>query len=753
MIEMRGHARGGQGMVTAFEILAKIFAETGEFMVQSFPAFGVERTGAPIQAFLRLSRSEIHCRSNIYTPHLIVVFDEKIIEQVPVFNGLRDNGIILLNTVKPASAFKSKANNVFTIHATNISISKGLGSRSLPIVNSAMIGAICRILGVDIEVASKIIRHNVPAKAEANVESAKIAYNSLNFSEGSLKNIDEFMQEAEFHKSKQADKVVIHAADEHLTEVVTPSWQKSMAINKTGSWRVLTPAFENKAAPCMKACPAGTDVRKFVREVGERNYQQAYETIYEHNPFPSICGRVCPNFCEQGCNRRDFDKALNIGAIERFVGDKGVQSKVLPMPVYRKQKVAIIGSGPAGLTAALRLRQQGYETTVFEALPAAGGMMRTGIPEFRLPEKVLDADIQRIKDAGVKIELNARKTIQDLESQYDAVITAVGSHLGTSIGLGAEDKALQGIDFLREFKLNGNRFGIKQHDKVMVVGGGNTAVDVARTALRLGAQATIFYRRTRMEMPAIYHEVDEAIAEGARLEYLCAPTSIKDNGNGSLSVTMVKMQLSEPDESGRRKPVILDGSEYTETVNHVILAVGQEPDDQVFAGQKVTPIQGSLGIKSDSPVFCAGDMAWGGTVTEAIGSGNEVAREVMAYFDNRAYQPESRPDCVVTEQDIKYTYYKSEVRNVNRTRSTASLFDNFEEAILPLAEDEVINESTRCLHCGDCFECGNCFNYCPDGAVYFDDHGKLQINLDYCKGCGICYNECPCHCISLELEA
>jgi Pyruvate/2-oxoacid:ferredoxin oxidoreductase delta subunit len=216
---------------------------------------------------------------------------------------------------------------------------------------------------------------------------------------------------------------------------------------------------------------------------------------------------------------------------------------------------------------------------------------------------------------------------------------------------------------------------------------------------------------------------------------------------------MVKMQLSEPDESGRRKPVILDGSEYTETVNHVILAVGQEPDDQVFAGQKVTPIQGSLGIKSDSPVFCAGDMAWGGTVTEAIGSGNEVAREVMAYFDNRAYQPESRPDCVVTEQDIKYTYYKSEVRNVNRTRSTASLFDNFEEAILPLAEDEVINESTRCLHCGDCFECGNCFNYCPDGAVYFDDHGKLQINLDYCKGCGICYNECPCHCISLELEA
>ncbi|MBT8448640.1 MAG: 2-oxoacid:acceptor oxidoreductase family protein, partial [Gammaproteobacteria bacterium] len=658
MIEMRGHARGGQGMVTAFEILAKIFAETGEFMVQSFPAFGVERTGAPIQAFLRLSRSEIHCRSNIYSPHLIVVFDEKIIEQVPVFNGLRDNGIILLNTTKPASAFRAQAKNVFTIHATNISMSKGLGSRSLPIVNSAMIGAICRILGVDIEAASKIIRHNVPAKAEANVESAKIAYNSVDFAEGSIQNIDEFIKEAEFHKSKHIEKVVAHSSDEHLSEVVTPSWQKPMTINKTGSWRVLTPAFENKAAPCMKACPAGTDVRKFVKEVGERDFQQAYKTIYEHNPFPSICGRVCPNFCEQGCNRRDFDKALNIGAIERFVGDIGVQSKILPIPVFRKEKVAIIGSGPAGLTAALRLRQHGYDTTVFESLPAAGGMMRTGIPEFRLPGKVLDADIKRIQDAGVNIKLNSKRNIEDLENDYNAVIAAVGSHIGASIGISKENKAHQGIDFLREFKLNGNRFGIKQDDEVMIIGGGNTAVDVARTAIRLGAKATIFYRRTRMEMPAIYHEVDEAIAEGVKLEFLCAPVNIEESTDGSLAVQMVKMRLDEPDDSGRRRPVIEAGSEYLKTVNHVILAVGQSHDNQVFCGNDVKPTQGSVCIVSHIPIFCAGDMAWGGTVAEAIGSGNEVAREVMALFDDQDYQPTPKATCVVTEQDIKYTYYK-----------------------------------------------------------------------------------------------
>lgn len=753
MIEMRGHARGGQGMVTAFEILAKVFAETSEFMVQSFPAFGVERTGAPIQAFLRLSHSEIHNRSNIYSPHLIVVFDEKIIDQVPVFNGLRDNGIILLNTVKPASDFKDKAKNIFTIHATNISISKGLGSRSLPIVNSAMIGAICRILGVDIDIASKIIRKNVPAKAEANVESARIAYNSLNFSEGSIKNISEFIEEAEFHKSKETEKVISHYAAEHLSDVITPSWQKPMTINKTGSWRVLTPAFENKAAPCMKACPAGTDVRKFVREVGERDFNQAYETIYENNPFPSICGRVCPNFCEQGCNRRDFDKALNIGAIERFVGDIGVQSKAPTIPVFRKEKVAVIGSGPAGLTAALRLRQQGFDTTVYEALPAAGGMMRTGIPEFRLPEKVLDADIQRIEDAGVKIELNTRKEIKDLENDFDAVIAAVGSHIGTSIGLGAEDKALQGIDFLREYKLNGNRYGINKNDKVMIIGGGNTAVDVARTAIRLGAEATIFYRRTRMEMPAIYHEVDEAISEGVKLELLCTPSSIEDNPNGGLTVEMVKMQLSNEDESGRRRPVIEEGSEYEEIVDHVILAVGQKYDNQVFGGDEIKPAQGNVSYESEIPVFCAGDMAWGGTVTEAIGSGNEVAREVMASFDNQSYQPKPELECIVSDQDIKFTYYKPVVRNINRIRNTGSLVNNFEEAILPLDVDEIINESTRCLHCGDCFMCGNCFNYCPDGAVYFDEDGKLQFNLDYCKGCGICYNECPCHCISLELEA
>jgi len=408
MIEIRGHARGGQGMVTAFEILAKIFSKIGDFQVQSFPAFGVERTGAPIQAFLRVSKGPILNRSNIYNPHLVVVFDETLIEQVPVLNGLKKDGAILLNTNSKIEDLKIDANNAYTVPATKISLEKGLGTKALPIVNAAMIGAIIKILKVDIDIATQIISENVPSKPKQNAESAKIAAEKIKRSPKNTDNLIQFLDSDEVIEEK-----ILEAENEkeQLPIMDFPSWNNPMSINKTGNWRVLTPKYEERPAPCTTNCPAGTDVRLFVKQTSEGNFYEAFDTIYKFNPFASTCGRVCPHFCQQNCNRIELDSGLNIGAIERFLGDQGIVRKFYAEPIKHTKIIAVIGAGPAGLTAALRLRQRGYEVTVFEALPYAGGMMRTGIPEFRLPQEILDKEIQAIEQQGVIIKLNSKVTV------------------------------------------------------------------------------------------------------------------------------------------------------------------------------------------------------------------------------------------------------------------------------------------------------------------------------------------------------
>jgi 2-oxoacid:acceptor oxidoreductase gamma subunit (pyruvate/2-ketoisovalerate family) len=281
MLEIRGHARGGQGMVTAFEILAKIFSKLGDFHVQSFPAFGVERTGAPIQAFLRVAKGEILNRSNIYNPNLIVVFDETLIDMVPVFDGLQDKGSILLNTEKPISAYSEQSNSVYTVPATQISIDKGLGSKSLPIVNAAMIGAIMRVLEGDPEIASKIVAKEVPSKPEANTESMFLAYQGVI----GLENKNELLIES-FHKTETDDihynieEILAAAKGTSIEDFSSPSWVQPMSLNKTGSWRVLTPTYVTKTPPCTSTCPAGTDVREFVNLATEEKFTEAFEKIY-----------------------------------------------------------------------------------------------------------------------------------------------------------------------------------------------------------------------------------------------------------------------------------------------------------------------------------------------------------------------------------------------------------------------------------------------------------------------------------------
>jgi len=749
MIEIRGHARGGQGMVTAFEILAKIFSKIGDYQVQAFPAFGVERTGAPIQAFLRVSKEQILNRSNIYNPNLVVVFDETLIEQVPVLNGLRKDGAILLNTNSKIGDINIDTKNIYTIPATKISLDLGLGTKALPIVNAAMIGAIIKILNVDINIASKIISENVPSKPEQNAESSKLAAESLISSSNNSGYLSLLLD-----KDDDTD-VIIHKNNGQSNQVPIDNfsaWNKPMSANKTGNWRVLTPKYEERPAPCTTNCPAGTDVRLFVKQTSEALFDAAFETIYKFNPFPSICGRVCPHFCQQNCNRIELDSGVNIGAIERFLGDKGIERKFYAEPIKHIEKIAVIGSGPAGLTAALRLRQKGYEVTVYEALPYAGGMMRTGIPEFRLPQSVLDKEINAIVEQGVEIKLNSKVTVNELENDFDIIISAVGSHKSGKMNIPGEELSTDGIKFLREFKLEENGYNVAVGDDVAIIGGGNTAIDVARTTLRLGAKPTIYYRRSKNEMPAIPHEVEEAIDEGVGIKFLTTPVSYTKNGNGKIDVTFIDMKLGEPDESGRRRPVKIEGSEKVLTVDKVFSAIGQSFDEFVFSDKNVNPKQGKIDFKSTKPVFCCGDMAWGGTVTEAIGSGNHVADEVFAFLNNKNHIEKQNKANVVLPSDINYNYYLPTVRHDNPVEEIKSFTGNFTEVVKGLTEEEILEESKRCLHCGDCYSCGNCYNYCPDAAIHIDEHNRLRIDYDYCKGCGICFNECPCSAISLIME-
>ncbi|MFQ5334996.1 MAG: 2-oxoacid:acceptor oxidoreductase family protein, partial [Flavobacteriales bacterium] len=650
MLELRGHARGGQGMVTAFEILAKIFSRGG-YKVQAFPFFGVERTGAPIMAFFRASNSEILNRSNVYNPHLVVVFDETVIKQVPVFDGLRDKGAVLLNTERPASDFSGDANSVYTVSATQISLDKGLGSKSLPIVNAAMMGAVLKILGADIELAIQIIRENVPAKQEANAEAALLAYESVNGMDGENQYLkDALSGKIEYPSEEQTSIKSGNGLKKKKADVDTaPVWNKPMSLNKTGNWRVMTPQYVTRRPPCSGNCPAGTDVRLFVKQAAAGDFDAAKKTIFEHNPFPSVCGRVCPHFCQQNCNRIELDDALNIGAIERHIGDFGL-ADITEAPLSRKERIAIIGAGPAGLTSALRLRQNGYAVSIFEAKEKAGGMMRIGIPKFRLPDEALDREIEQIEKQGVEIILNKQVSIGELEDDYNAIVIATGAHKSSSMGVPGEEDATEGLAFLDDFKLRDERHNIREGDRVAVIGGGNTAVDVSRTALRLGAKATIYYRRTHKEMPAIAHEIEEAQHEGVALELLTAPVHVERKEDG-LHVTMIKMKLGEPDESGRQRPEPVKGSETTIVVEHLITAIGQKNDGAAFGDKSPDVKQGQIPVEAKVPVFCSGDMAWGGTVTEAIGSGNEVAKEIHAFFSGMEYKPDDDESDIVLPKD------------------------------------------------------------------------------------------------------
>jgi NADPH-dependent glutamate synthase beta subunit-like oxidoreductase len=518
---------------------------------------------------------------------------------------------------------------------------------------------------------------------------------------------------------------------------------ESSLANHTGSWRVERPQYVNLMPPCNNACPAGENIQNWLYVAEDGSYEAAWNSLIIENPFPAIMGRVCYHPCQTACNRAQLDEAVGINSVERFLGDLAIE-KGWTIPVTAKPSgfhVLIIGSGPAGLSAAYHLRRLGHEVTVREAANALGGMMRWGIPKYRLPREILDAEIKRVEDMGVHFELNTR--VDDLQAAlkegFNAVFLAVGAHIGKRAYIPAGEAAhiLDAINVLRDVE-DGQAPMLGR--RVVVYGGGNTAMDVARTAKRLGAEESIIvYRRTREKAPANDTEIKEAIEEGVLIKWL---STIKHAEVGKLQVE--KMVL---DEKGFPQPT---GEFEDLEADSLVLALGQESDLSLLKDVPDLEVEdgvvkvNAMMMTGHAGIFAGGDMVPAErTVTTGVGHGKKAARNIDAWLRSVEYIGHDKHQ-IVEFKDLNPWYYSDAPHAVRPRLEGARRASTFDEVVQGLDESTALYEARRCMSCGNCFECDNCFGVCPDNAVIKLGAGLgFEINLDYCKGCGICVSECP----------
>lgn len=552
---------------------------------------------------------------------------------------------------------------------------------------------------------------------------------------------------------KQFDAKITFGSEDELP--ITTMSSGTTAVNKTGAWKYLEPYYQDLTPPCVQRCLVGNDIVNLMRLVHDGNFDEAARYLLEFNPLPSSLGRVCPHPCEQPCNRKAMGGAVQIQSVERFLGDYALENHIVPpIPPTTGVSVAVVGAGPAGLTAAYFLRLNGHSVTVYEKSDRIGGLLWSGIPPYRMPRNILQDELQRFYDIGIDFRLNhalgQEVTLDNLRKAYSAVVIAVGLPRSRSLGIPGEDLpgVLDGVKFLEQVH-RGNPPNIGEN--VVVVGGGNTALDCARTALRLGRKVNILYRRSQMEMPAFKDEIKEALEEGLNIRYLTQPVRVLEE-NGQISgLECIRMELGDKDASGRRRPVPIAGSEFVIAADTVIKALGETFDPSILGSkEEIREVNRFLETRWSNVFACGDCVTEAGTVGAAVRLGRQTAQKVHELFSSEPFRGQeplqvrnASPD-IAKFKSFNTSYFQVATPKARSVRDPSERSKDFEEIIGALTKEEILYEAQRCFKCGTCNLCGNCELFCPDAAIQLNPSGDgYMILYEYCKGCGVCVEECP----------
>ncbi len=571
----------------------------------------------------------------------------------------------------------------------------------------------------------------------------------------------------------------------------------NMLHNRTGSWRFIRPVYEDKIPACQNSCPAGNDIEAWIKLVQRGEHEKAYWHLKREEPFPAILGRVCFRFCEGSCNRVQLDEGISIRELERFVGDLVPSSTPHPeLHPFNGKSLCVVGSGPAGMSAAYFARILGFQVTVFERLPEFGGMLRVGIPAYRLRRDIVEQEFEGLRSMGIDLKPNTAVgkdiSLGECLERFDYLFLAPGVHGSRKLGIPGEEEnpnMMSGLNLLRAIAL-----GEKVHlgEQVIVVGGGDTAIDAARSAVRLGSHVTVLYRRTEAEMPAHPDEIAEAREEGINFRFLAAPDRIETRGKNSVQkLVCCEMELGRPDESGRRRPVRKEGAAFDLEAETIVTAIGETAAFEPMA-RTLEETGGALEVDEElcvksrqegrGRVFAGGDIVDGPhTVVHAVAAGkraavaidchrkgvesSEVLKKIsvgdgvgLSFSAYMGWQPlnpvPGNLKTVVRSEHIVYDYFQKAPRIRNSPLPAVQRKASFDPYVETFSEEQALGEAGRCMHCGRCTECDNCLVLCPDVSVLVKGQGEFGYVFDYnyCKGCSICFTECPRHAITMADE-